>query len=136
MRYRYEYVVILLETQRTLKLYINSQKNNVNDIVLVYDKKVPRHFWRIAVVTGVLPSRDSEKRWVVVRIGKTNTTLKRPVNKLFTVGNTYHDTDATEKVTKVKTTSSRNWWTKKKTIIHAWILRVWWVFEYYRYSIF
>ena len=55
-------MVILRETQRTLKLNINSKKNNVNDIVLVYDKMVPRHFWRIAVVTGVLPSRDSEIR--------------------------------------------------------------------------
>ena len=128
-------MVILRETQRTLKLNINSKKNNVNDIVLVYDKKVPRHFWRIAVVTGVLPSRDSEIRWAVVRIAKTNTTLKRLVNKLFIVGNTYRDSDETEKGTKVKKRSSRNWWTKKKTI-NAWTLRGWWVIEYYRYSIF
>ena len=33
-------------------------------IVLVYDEKVPRHFCRIAtgVVTGVLPSGDSETK--------------------------------------------------------------------------
>ena len=31
-------------------------------VVLVYDKKVPRHFWRISIVTGVLPSRDSETK--------------------------------------------------------------------------
>ena len=31
-----------------------------NDILLVYDEKVPRHFWRIAMVTGVLPSRGSK----------------------------------------------------------------------------
>ena len=30
-----------------------------NYVVLVYDEKVPRHFWRIAIVTVVLPSRDS-----------------------------------------------------------------------------
>ena len=29
-------------------------------VVLVYDEKVPRRFWRIAILTGVLPSRDSE----------------------------------------------------------------------------
>ena len=30
--------------------------------VLVYDKKVPRHVQRIAIVTGVLPSRDCETK--------------------------------------------------------------------------
>ena len=54
-------VVNLRETQRTSKLNINL-KISVNDIVLVYDEMVPRHFWRIAIVTGVLPSRDSEIR--------------------------------------------------------------------------
>ena len=29
-------------------------------VVLVYDEKVLRHFLRIAIVTGLLPSRDSE----------------------------------------------------------------------------
>ena len=38
---------------------MNFQKSNVNYIVLVYDEKMPRKFWRIAVVIGVLPSRDS-----------------------------------------------------------------------------
>ena len=105
------------ETQRTLKLNINSPQNNLNNIVLVYDEKVPRHFWRIAVVAGVLPSRDSEIKWAVVRIAKTNTTLKRPINKLFTVENTYHDTNETDKGTKVKERSSRNWWTKYKILM-------------------
>ena len=30
--------------------------------MLVYDEKVPRHFWRIATLTGVLPSTDSEAK--------------------------------------------------------------------------
>ena len=30
--------------------------------MLVYDEKVPRHFWRFAIVTGILPSRDSETK--------------------------------------------------------------------------
>ena len=60
-------------------------------------KKVPIHFWRIAIVTGVLSSRDSEIRGSIVRIAKTNTILKRPVKKLFTVENTNHDTNQTDK---------------------------------------
>ena len=30
--------------------------------MLVYDEKVPKLFWRIAIVTGVLPRRDSETK--------------------------------------------------------------------------
>ena len=92
------YVVNLRETQQTSKLNVNSLKINVNDIVLVFYEKMPKHFWRIVIVTRVLPSRDSERREPIVRITETNTILKRPVNKLFAVGNTYHDTNQTDKV--------------------------------------
>ena len=44
--------------------------------MLVYDEKVLRHFWRIAIVTGVLPSRDSEIRGAIVRIVKAATKVK------------------------------------------------------------
>ena len=63
-----------------------------------------KHFSRIAIVTGVLPSRDSEIKVARVRMAKTNTILKRPVNKLFTVKNTYHDTNQTDKAGKQKLT--------------------------------
>ena len=33
-----------------------------NYVVLVYDETMPRLFWRIAIVTGVLLSRDSETK--------------------------------------------------------------------------
>ena len=34
-----------------------------NYVVLVYDEKVPKHFWRIVIVTGILSRRDSETKW-------------------------------------------------------------------------
>ena len=34
---------------------------------------------------------------LIVRIAKTNTILKRPVNKFFAVENTYHDAKQTDK---------------------------------------
>ena len=86
----------LRETQRTSKLNIDSLKINVNDIVLVFYEKVPKHFWRIAIVMRVLPIRDSEVKGAIVRIAKTNTILKLPVNKLLAVQNTYHDTNQTD----------------------------------------
>ena len=65
--------------------------------MIVFDEKVPRHFWRIAIVTQVLPSRDSEIRGATMRIAQTNTILKRPLKKLFAVKNTYHDTNQADK---------------------------------------
>ena len=57
---------------------------------------MPRHFWRITIVTQVLPSSDSEVRGAIVRIAKINTILKRPVKELFAVENTYHENKARE----------------------------------------
>ena len=43
------------EAQRTSKLNRDSLKINVNDILLFFYEEVPRHFWRISIVTRVLP---------------------------------------------------------------------------------
>ena len=45
----------------------------------------------------MLPSRDFKIRGAIVRIAKNSTILKLPVNKLFAVKNTCHDTKQTEK---------------------------------------
>ena len=68
----------------------------------VYGEKVSKHFWRIAIVAGVLLSRDSEIRGAIVKSTNTNTILKRPINKLFTIENTCHDTDQTDKAREQK----------------------------------
>ena len=65
--------------------------------MLDYDQKVLRHFWKIAIVTGVLPSRDSDIKGAIMRIKKTNAVLKRPLNKLFPIEYTYHETNQTDK---------------------------------------
>ena len=69
----------LRETQRTSKLNVDSLKINVNDTVLVFYEKGPRHYWRIAIVMRVLPNRYFEIRGAIVTIAKTNTILKSPV---------------------------------------------------------
>ena len=69
--------------------------------MLVFYENVPRHFWRIAVVTRVLPSRDSEIRGAIVRIVKI-VILKPPVKKLFAVENTYYDTNQKDKAREQK----------------------------------
>ena len=87
----------LHETLRTSKLNLDSLKINVNNIMLVCYEKVPRHFWRSAIVTRVLPRRDSEIRGAIVRIAKTNIILERPINKLLAFENTCHCTNQTDK---------------------------------------
>ena len=77
-------------------------KINVNDIELVYDEEVPIHIWRISIITGVLPSKDSVIGGAIVRFAKSNAILKCPVNKLFTVENTYYETIQIDKTREQK----------------------------------
>ena len=81
-RWGHEYVVNLRETQRILKLNIKKVK------------RCRETFGELSL-TGVSPRRDSEKRGPIVRISKANRILKRPVNKLFPIENTYQDTNQT-----------------------------------------
>ena len=64
--------------------------------MLVYDEKVPRHFWKVDIVTVALSSKDSEIKGAIVRIKKTNAIFKRPVNKPFPIEYTYHGTNQTD----------------------------------------
>ena len=70
--------------------------------MLVYNEKVPKHFWRIAIVTGVLSTKDSETKRSNSRIEKANATLKRRVNKFFPTENTNHDSKQTDKAREQK----------------------------------
>ena len=70
--------------QRTSEL---NKKLPKNYVLLVYDEKLPRHFWEIAIITNVSPSRDSEIKGAIVKIKKTNATLKR-----HPIEYTYHGT--------------------------------------------
>ena len=69
--------------------------------MLVQDEKVPRYFWEIAIVTGLLPSRDSEIIGAIVRIKKTNAILCK-TNAMFPIEYTYHDTNQIYKARKQK----------------------------------
>ena len=50
----------------------------------------------------MLPSRDSGIKGAIVRIKKTNATLKRPIYKLFPTEYAYHDTNQTDKAREKK----------------------------------
>ena len=65
-------------------------------------KRSPDTFWKIAIVTGMLHSRDSKIKGAIVRIKKTNAKFKRPINKLFPSEYTYHDKNQTDKAKEQK----------------------------------
>ena len=65
--------------------------------MLVYDEKVSRNFWRIAIVTGYYLVEILKQKGAIVRIKKAYAILKHPVNKLFPVEYTYHDTHQRDK---------------------------------------
>jgi len=58
---------------------------SVGDIVLVYEKKQPRHLWKLGRVIELKQSRDGAVRSAKVLLGSTKITVERPVNKLYPV---------------------------------------------------
>ena len=59
--------------------------------MLVYDEKVPRHIWRIAIVPG------ENSKAEIVRIAKIIAIIKRPVNKPFLTEYAHHESNQTDK---------------------------------------
>ena len=118
-RRRHEYCSKFTWDTTNIKILYKLFKINVNDIALIYDEKVPRHFWRIAIVTGVLPSRDSEIRRAIVRIGKTNAILDDSQINSSYISYTYHDTSIhimtlTKQIrqgSKSESEKQLHWWT-------------------------
>ena len=81
-RWRLEYVTALREVHRPFKGQ-GSEEIQVNDIVIVFDDKLPRHLWRVGKVTQLLAGADSKVRGAMVKLAKTGNIMKRPVNKLY-----------------------------------------------------
>ena len=77
-----EYLDILRDSQRNDDRR-SSSAPNVNDIVIVYDEKMPRQLWRLGRIMKLLISDDGQIRGAEVKIGKANAMIRRPVNKLY-----------------------------------------------------
>ena len=86
-----EYLDILRENQRRESAR-HSAVPNVNDIVIVYDEKMPRQSWRLGKIMAVITSNDGKIRGAEVKMGKTNTLIRRPVNKLYPLITSNDDT--------------------------------------------
>ena len=68
--------------------------------MLVYDKKVPRHIWKIPTVMELLDILIV--KGAIVRIKKANAILKRSLNNLFRIEHIYYDNKQTEKTREQK----------------------------------
>ena len=87
-RRRQEHVVNLRETQRASKLDKNFQKNKVNEIVLVYDEKVPRNFLEDCRSNKGI---TYQRFWNKMSNSENCQDQYNPqINKLFTVASTFH----------------------------------------------
>ena len=78
IRWRKEY----LNTLRQYKVFHRPRGEliRVNDIVLIYDDKLPRHNWRLGRVQELIGTRGAK-----VFVGKTRNSITRPVNRLYPV---------------------------------------------------
>ena len=57
----------------------------VNDLVIIYEEKVPRQQWCVGRIIEILPGRDGHIRGAKVFVGRTKTILERPINKLYPI---------------------------------------------------
>ena len=83
-RWRKEYITCLREI-KCRKQSSGANMINVNDVVIVFDEKAPRHLWRLARVNKLIYDNDNEVRAAEVMLGKTRTLIKKPINRLYPI---------------------------------------------------
>jgi hypothetical protein len=71
---------ILPEMARRSKWFTSTSTINVNDIVLITDKNIPRPQWRKGKIEKLVYGQDNIARVAIVK--SNNKFYKRPVNKL------------------------------------------------------
>ena len=84
-RWRKEYLVNLRESQRISSLNHNLPSVCLKVIALMEDEKLPRSMWRLGIVEELYKGKDDKVRGAAVRIPKTKSLFKRPVNRLYPI---------------------------------------------------
>ena len=95
-RWRKEYLAYLRESQR-IKVKQRSAKIQIDDVVIVYDEKQPRHLWQLGRVESLIAGSDGLIRGALVKLGKTGSKINRPVNKLYPLITSMEDNDEINK---------------------------------------
>ena len=83
-RWSKEYVTLLRQFHGKIKGG-GAVTADVGDIVIIFDEKLPRHLWKLGRVTKLLYGRDNRVRAVELKTGRSNNTMRRPVNRLYPI---------------------------------------------------
>ena len=77
--WRRDYLLELRQSQRIDKRFLPK----LNDIVIIYDEKLPRQLWKLDQIVELYKSNDSKIRRAKIKVGKTTTLIDRPLNRLY-----------------------------------------------------
>ena len=71
------------------KWHTDNRDLAIDDVVIIYDKDLPRGHWKIGIITQATPSSDGRVRHVLVKyknhLSKSYTEIERPVQKLIVI---------------------------------------------------
>ena len=84
-RWRTEYLINLREYHKVKLQKFNRPQMQLKGVVIVEEEKQSRSMWGVGIVEELLRRKDGQIRGGKVRVPKTNSILKRPVNKLYLV---------------------------------------------------
>ena len=84
-RWRKEYGTSLREYQKIVQPNDNLPRINIGDIMIVHENFQPRTLWKMGIIEDVIKGSDRHTRGAVVRISKSNSLIKRPVNLLYPI---------------------------------------------------
>ena len=77
--WRRDYLLELRQSQRIDKRFLPK----LNDIVIIYNEKLPRQLWKLGQIVELYKSNDSKIRRAKIKVGKTTTLIDRPLNRLY-----------------------------------------------------
>ena len=84
-RWRKKYLINLKENHKIKLQKFNRPQIPLKDVVIVEEDRQSRPMWRVGIVEELLQGKEGQIRGAKVRVPKTNSNLKRPVNKLYLV---------------------------------------------------
>ena len=84
-RWTKEYLINLRENHKVKLQKFNSSQIQLKVVVIVEEERQSRPMWRVGIAEELLQGKDGQIRGAKVRIPKTNSILKRPMNKLYLV---------------------------------------------------
>ena len=93
-RFYHEYLTSLREFNNAKS---NKKRNinvpNIDDVVIIYEEKMPRQKWRLGKILELIYGKDKNVRGAKVLVGKTGFMIERPINKLYPIETSIYNKD-------------------------------------------